>query len=161
VITAWNGYFTAQAGAFAALTGLVFVALSINLKHILTLPGVSGRAGEAIIVLVEPVLVALLGLTPDQSVHALGVEVLVVSVAAWTFASGIVVRGFPALRSRPWHEAARRVLLVEVATLLVVVAGCLLAAGDAAGLYWQVAGTGTCLVVGMFDAWVLLIEILR
>ena len=161
MITAWNGYFTAQAGAFAALTGLVFVALSINLKHILTLPGVSGRAGEAIIVLVEPVLIALLGLTPHQSVHALGIELLVVSSAAWAFATAIIVRGWPALRARPLHEAARRFLLVEVATLLVVVAGCLLAVGDPSGLYWQAAGTGTCLVVGIFDAWVLLIEILR
>ena len=61
VITDRNGYFTAQAGAFAALTGLVFVALSNNLKKILESPGLPGRAGEAVILLVEPVLIGLLG----------------------------------------------------------------------------------------------------
>ena len=67
VITDWNGYFTAQAGAFAALTGLVFVALSNNLKKILESPGLPGRAGEAVILLVEPVLIGLLGLLPHQA----------------------------------------------------------------------------------------------
>ncbi len=50
------------AGVFAALTGLVFVALSMNLKEILSLPGVPGRALEAIVILVEPVLVGLTAL---------------------------------------------------------------------------------------------------
>ena len=70
MIADWNSFFTAQAGAFAALTGLVFVALSINLKEILSSPGLPGRAGEAVIVLVTPVLVGLSGLLPHQSARA-------------------------------------------------------------------------------------------
>jgi hypothetical protein len=34
----WQTLFATQAGVGAALTGLVFVALSINLKQILALP---------------------------------------------------------------------------------------------------------------------------
>ncbi len=161
MISEWAGYFGAQAGAFAALTGLVFVALSINLKEILTQPGLPGRAGEAIIILVAPVAVGLVGLMPGQSLVALGVEVLVIGGAAVTAVTVIVVVGQEAIRQRPTREAAQRIVLAEVATALFVVAGAVLAAGDSSGLYWQAAAVGACLVVGITDAWVLLVEILR
>jgi hypothetical protein len=161
VITDWNPFFTAQAGAFAALTGLVFVALSINLKEILGSPGLPGRAGEAVIVLVEPVLIGLLGLLPHQSVRTLGSELLVIAIVGWAAVTTIMVIGRDALRQRSGIEIASRLVEVQTATLLVVVAAALLVTGNASGLYWQVAGTGFCLVAGMTDAWVLLIEILR
>ena len=41
-----------QAGASAALAGLLFVAISINLDRILNCRGLPGRAGEAIVLLV-------------------------------------------------------------------------------------------------------------
>ena len=56
----WSTFFAAQVGAGAALTGLVFVALSINLKQILAFPGLPSRAAEAIILLMQPVLIGAL-----------------------------------------------------------------------------------------------------
>ncbi len=50
---------------------------------------------------------------------------------------------------------------MQAATLLIIAAGAVLMTGHASGLYFQAAGTGMCLVSGMTDAWVLLIEILR
>jgi hypothetical protein len=47
----WTDFLVAAAGATAALVGLVFVGLSINLKRILALPGVSGRAAETVLLL--------------------------------------------------------------------------------------------------------------
>jgi hypothetical protein len=41
----------AEGGASAALAGLLFVALSINLERILKGTGLPGRAGEAIVLL--------------------------------------------------------------------------------------------------------------
>jgi hypothetical protein len=157
----WAGYFTAQAGAFAALTGLVFVALSINLKEILQMPGVPGRAGEAVIVLLEPVLLALLGLMGHQNAPDFGAEILGLGALGWAATSVIVVRGREALGARTGRERAVRIVGVQSATLLIVVAGALLVTGHDSGLYWQAAGSATCLVVGMTDAWVLLIEIMR
>ena len=43
----WESLFVAEAGASAALAGLLFVAISINLERILQGAGLSGRAGEA------------------------------------------------------------------------------------------------------------------
>jgi len=161
MIADWNDFFLAQAGAFAALTGLVFVALSINLKEILDQPGLPGRAGEAVIVLVLPVLIGVLGLIPHQDERTLGAELLVVAVAAWATVSAILFTARHSMRARPNPEVAIRIVLVQTATLLVVTAAAFLMTGATSGLYWQAAGTGVCLMVGMTDAWVLLIEILR
>ena len=43
----WESLFVAEAGASAALAGLLVVALSINLERILKGSGLPGRAGEA------------------------------------------------------------------------------------------------------------------
>jgi hypothetical protein len=161
VITDWNNFFTAQAGAFAALTGLVFVALSINLKEILSQPGLPGRAGQAVITLVTPVLIGLLGLLPQQDSRTLGSEFLVVGIVGWTAVTAILVSGRRALAARPVNERLIRIISVQAAMLLIIVAAAVLMTGDASGFYWQAAGTGVCLVSGMTDAWVLLVEILR
>lgn len=43
VTDGWTGLFFAEVGASAALAGLLFVAISINLDRILTGPGLPGR----------------------------------------------------------------------------------------------------------------------
>jgi len=45
----WQSLFVAEAGASAALAGLLFVTISINLARILQGVGLSGRAGEAVL----------------------------------------------------------------------------------------------------------------
>jgi hypothetical protein len=54
-----------------------------------------------------------------------------------------------------------RVALGQVATLPFVAAGIAVLAGGLGGLYWLVAGTVFSVLVALFDAWVLLIEINR
>ena len=54
-----------------------------------------------------------------------------------------------------------RVALGQIATLSLVVAGIAVLAGGLGGLYWLVAGMVFSILVGLFDAWVLLIEINR
>ena len=50
----WHDFFLALAGTAGVLTGLVFVAVSINLQEIVSQPGsgLPGRAAEALILLV-------------------------------------------------------------------------------------------------------------
>jgi hypothetical protein len=72
----WQGLFIAEAGASAALAGLLFVAISINLARILQGAGLPGRAGEAIVLLVAVLVISTLALVPGQSPTVLGAELL-------------------------------------------------------------------------------------
>jgi hypothetical protein len=72
----WESLFLAEAGASAALAGLLFVALSINLERILKGAGLPGRAGEAIVLLLTVLVVSTWVLVPGQSPTVLGAELL-------------------------------------------------------------------------------------
>jgi hypothetical protein len=157
----WEGLFLAGAGASAALAGLLFVAVSINLTRILQVPGRPGRAGEAIVLLVAVLVVAMLGLVPGQSPTALGAELLGAGLVVWLI---LVVTHVRAVRERVGPSPgtlAGRVVLAQLAVLPFPVAGVSLLLGAGGGLYWLVPGVVLCLVVAVLDAWVLLVEILR
>lgn len=161
MIASWQTLFATQAGVGAALTGLVFVALSINLKQILALPGLATRAGEALLLLLFPVVTGLVGVLPQTSIRALGGEYFGIAVLVWVALSRILANARRAVEGRPRSEFVIRSVGVEAATLPAVVAGCLLLAGNSSGLWFQAAAVLLCIVAGVGDAWVLLVEILR
>jgi hypothetical protein len=157
----WSAFFAAQVGAGAALTGLVFVALSINLKQILSFPGLPSRAAEAIILLMQPVLVGALVLIPGQRLVALGIEVLVVGALTWFQITKMMWQARALLRKQPLFQRSTRIGLAEAATVSQLVAGGMLVAGVSQGLYVEAGALLMCIIDGVVDAWVLLVEILR
>ena len=78
-----------EAGASAALGGLLFVAVSINLNRILALRSLPGAALGSIVLLVAVLMVSILALVPGQPGWVLGSEVLVVGIVAWSILTGI------------------------------------------------------------------------
>ena len=163
---AWHDFFLAQAGAAGVLTGLVFVGVSINLQKIVSDPrsGLAGRAGEALILLVAVLLASVLALVPGQGLGVLGAEVLVVGLAAWGWIVALQLR-----RLREWGTMRAdlrvsfvvRVVLGQVATLTLVIAGVAVLSVGPGGLYWLMAGTIFSILAALFEAWVLLVEINR
>jgi len=163
----WSRFFTAQAGASAALAGLVFVGVSINLRAILETPGLVGRALEALILLVAVLLASVFGLVPDQGRHGLGWELLALGVLTWGWVGVLIYRTRPS-PGETWADGRRastafaaRIAIMQAATVPPIVAGATLLAGSGGGLAWMVAGTVGGYFAGLFDAWVLLIEIIR
>ena len=149
-----------MSGAAAALAGLLFVALSINLTRIISLPGVPDRAGQTLIFLGGVLVSAFLGLVP-QSARDLGLELLCVGCTVWSVAAYYDVR---ALRRRDYDtlsHGVQRLVSAQIATLPLVIASASLVSRRGGGLYWLVPSLILPLVVSMFNAWILLVEILR
>ena len=162
----WHDFFLAQAGAAGVLTGLVFVGVSINLQKIVSDPrsGLAGRAGEALILLVAVLTVSILVLVPAQSLGVLGAEVLVMGLAAWGWIVAIqlqLLREWGSMRADLRVPFVLRVVLGQVASLPLVIAGVAVLWVGPVGLYWLVAGTVFSILAALFEAWVLLVEINR
>src|ERR1700729_2463722 len=52
----WTNFGLAAAGTAATLAGLLFVAVSINLKQILEFPNLPARAGQTLILFATPLI---------------------------------------------------------------------------------------------------------
>ncbi|UGS35197.1 hypothetical protein [Capillimicrobium parvum] len=158
-VAEWTDVYVASAGAAAALAGLVFVAVSINVERILAFRGLPERGLVTVLLLLGAVVASLFGLHPDQSDETLGWEILIGGCVL----SAIVI--WLLLKSRPREDEeshmASALGLAAVGTLPYIVAGILLVSGSDAGLDWLFSGIVGAIVAGVINGWVLLVEILR
>jgi modulator of FtsH protease len=157
----WHDLLVATAGASAALLGLLFVAVSINLERILAYEGLPERALETLLLLLLVLVVSIVGLIPGQSNVALGLELLVIGASV-----GVFVLRLPAARAEEtgkepvsWRLSRIGIRLMGTAPLVIGGLSVLLEAGG--GLYWIAAGIVLAIVGAVANAWVLLVEILR
>jgi len=150
-----------MAGAAATLTGLVFVAVSINLSRVLSTPGLTGRAGESLMQLLGVVVISTTALIPEQGAIALGVEILVMGGLLWSAQMVLQIRYIASKTGHPRWWAVVRMMQSQLANVPFCLAGILLLRGSAAGMYWLALGFMFSLVAGGANAWVLLVEILR
>ncbi len=162
----WHDFFLATAGAAAVLTGLVFVGLSISLSEILSNPtyGLSGRALEALVLLMAVLIVTCLLLVPGQGTMLAGVEVLAVGAADWLAIVAIhllQLRNWRSLEAYIRWNLVGRIVAGQAATLSFVGAGVAVLNWGIGGLYWLVAGVILSFVLAVAEAWVLLVEIHR
>lgn len=156
----WSDLFVATAGATAALAGLLFVAVSINLDRIIGEVGLPDRALETVLLLIGALVISIVGLIPGQSAGALGLELLVVSMALTFQVIRLpVVREVAGKQVRAWLIGRWAIRIAALAPLII--GGASLITTDAGGLYWIVAGIVFAIAGAVANAWVLLVEILR
>ena len=142
---AWQNFYVMMGGANAALTGLVFVALSIHLREVLDHPLLKPRAVIALTVLTTQIVIAAIVLTP-QSAQLMGVEIFLVNAA---FLAVDLRQGLSLEISRPR-------LISLVIRLVYIYASLSLIVGLGGGFY--VLGFIIVLTLGrtMASAWALL-----
>ena len=157
----WDQLYAAQVGASAALTGLLFVGISINMSKILAVPALPPRAMKSLALLVTILILSSLELIPGESALALGILLLVVVVSA----TYVVFRlSATVLRLNPVEY--RRVAIYEFALVAVVTvfyfgaAGAALTDNSISG-YLLVAGMLLSILIAIIDSWVLLVEVNR
>lgn len=156
----WSDFFVAEVGASAALSGLVIVAISINLQRILSYPHLPGRAGEMLIMLLGALLACSVVLMPDQSTKLLGVEITGIGLFMTCAPIFIQVRALMNVKNQPVSWWLWRLLLALCAGVPILVGGAFLTAG-AGGLYLVATGVLVTLAATVWNSWVLLVEILR
>lgn len=157
---AWFEFGVGIVGASAALAGLLFVAMSINIERILALPKLPSRAGGNVVLFVLPLLLGTWLLVPGQGTTALGLEVIT---------TGLVCGGLLLWLIRPSNRSGEGTtfwllgsLLPSLAiTALTVGGGTTLIIGYGGGLYWLAPAVVIAFATGLSGAWVLLVEILR
>src|ERR1700691_303512 len=115
---AWHDFFMAAVGASAALLGLLFVSLSINIQTILKYPYLPGRAAATLGILLVVLVVCFFGLAPNEGATAFGWEIVAVSLMS----SGQTI--WTSIRRRrsgdrlSWTLGSLAQLLIPVVTIL-------------------------------------------
>jgi hypothetical protein len=158
---AWAGFGTVVATVAATLTGLLFVAVSINLQRILQYPNLPGRAVQTLVMFGIPLVFSIFLLVPGQHPAVLAGEFIGTGIIV---GAGLLVIDHRSGRAE--QETRRSWLLSRIfpsitICLCLIIAGCTLLAQAGGGLYWLVPAALIAVMAGLSNAWVLLIEILR
>jgi hypothetical protein len=154
----WATMYGAVAGSAAALTGLLFVALTVNLPRILPEASYVARARRALGGLLSLLVLAVVILIPGQPRAALGIELLCLGAAVGAISGAL--QGQTIRRLQPGRRIrwAVRMLPVNLGTAAIAVAGVSLIAGGGGGLYWLPATVLVYFLSSILDAWILVVE---
>jgi hypothetical protein len=157
----WQTFLSAELGALATLTGLVVVAISINLSRILAVANLPSRAGESLIMLVGALVVVSVALVPQQPPILLGAEFLSIGLVTFVAPATNQIRLWNLLEGVTSGKQYVRLAITSIASVPFVVAGGSLIFGGGGAFYWVALGVIVSLVAGVWNSWILLIEILR
>ena len=153
----WLGFGEALAAVAGALTGLLFVALSVKGNVLAASRTLSSRAAQTLVLFMTSVLMAILLVAP-QPPAALGWELLAVAVVSGT---ALLV-----LDRRAGHAtgpgAARfieRFSPNTITAVLVGVAGVTFLLKAGGGLYWLIPAAMASLLGGVVNAWIFLVRV--
>lgn len=160
-MTVWDNFFVAEVGASAALAGLIFVGVSINMNRILALPRLPERALQAIIILLGILIVSTVLLVPGQATQTIGLEILVIGLAVWTSSVYLDIGNVRKTQKEFRAKQIYNVSMGQAALLPYIAGGVTTILYGNVGIYWLVPAVVLSFVKAISDAWVLLVEINR
>jgi hypothetical protein len=151
----WHDFYLMVGAAGAALTGLIFVAMTLHLRPVLRDPWHRGRAGSSLLALMSIVLISGAVLVPGQPLAALGVEVIVIALASPLFA----IRGITHLPGSNRAGPSTELLVGVVAATLAILGGVSLITRVGGGLWLLLPGAAIALGSSVWNAWRLLVDV--
>lgn len=154
----WHDFATMIGGASGALTGLLFVAVSLNANRIAGHAGLRASAVQTLVLFLTPLLTATALLVPHQPDWVLGAELTAIGViGGWVLLAN---------RHGKLGLAAEDLRLVSIFShpvpnvlvmALVMTGGVILTAGQRAGLYLLFPAIIVAFVSGVLNAWYFLL----
>jgi hypothetical protein len=153
----WHDFGVTVAGLAGALTGLLFVAVSIKSATLAESRSLRSRAAQTLVLFMSTALAAVVLVAPQPD-GALGGELIALAAVS---AAALFV-----LDRRGGHDAASRVArYIEVASpnaltsVLFGVAGLTFLLPAGGGLYWLIPAVVCSLVGGVINAWLFLVRV--
>jgi hypothetical protein len=174
----WDNFAVITGSAAGALTGLLFVAVSLNRDRIVGHAGLRSEAGQTLVLFIAALLLTVLLVMPGLSAKVFGIVLVVVAIASGVILS-LISREKPDRsrdepRGRPkaadgehrpkFSELSAEDQLYRLldvvspnlfSMLCILIAGCLELAGGN-GLYWLAAAILLALGGGVVNAWLFL-----
>ena len=154
----WHDFFLATAGAAAALTGLLFVALSLHIRYIAADRRYRNMARGSLIGLVMALILSLTTLVREP-VRSTGIELAVVGLLYLVLEGGYELFTF---RRARWKVARGTLVRSGIGQLLAsvgVVGGLGLVFQAGPGLYAVALVSIVIVVWNLLNAWVLLMGV--
>ncbi len=153
----WVDFGEALAAVAGALTGLLFVAVSVKGPALAASMSLRSRAAQTLVLFIVSVLIAVFLVAPQPSA-ALGWELVAMAVV-----SGITLL---VLDRRAGHSTDKGVArYIErfspntITAVMVAVAGVTLLAKTGGGLYWLIPAALASLLGGVVNAWLFLVTV--
>ena len=78
----WSDFATIAGSASGALTGLLFVAVSLNRDRVTAHPALRSQAGQTLVLFLLPLIISIVLVTPGTPHWVLGLELVAVAVVA-------------------------------------------------------------------------------
>src|SRR6266516_1269528 len=161
----WLGFGEALAAVAGALTGLLFVAISVKGQVLAASRSLDSRAAQTLVLFMTSVLVAVLLVAPQPPV-AFGSEVLAVAGVSAVVLLILDRRAGHGADRRAGHGADQGVArYIErfspntITAVLVGVAGIIFLAQAGGGLYWLIPAAMASLLGGVVNAWLFLVKV--
>jgi hypothetical protein len=152
----WLSFGEALAAVAGALTGLLFVALSVKSDVLAASLSLTSRAAQTLVLFMTSVLIAVLLVAP-QPPAALGWELLAVAAVSGT-ALLILDRRAGHSTDQGVARYIERFSPNTITAVLVAVAGLTFLLKAGGGLYWLIPAV-TSLVGGVVNAWLFLVRV--
>jgi len=154
----WHDFATMIGGASGALTGLLFVAVSLNANRIAGHAGLRASAAQTLTLFITPLIVAAALLVPHQPDWVLGAELAATgALAGWVLLANHRIKHGLADEDLRLISIFNRPAPNVLAMVLVIASGAVLAAGQEAGLYLLFPASVVAFVTGVLNAWLFLL----